>query len=133
MITQYFSLYCSLFVCIFKFIVLRKLYDLCFQICCEEASAYTSSNETNLAYSNLFVFIISMIFVSKSSNSCTVMFLYFFINVKQSHFSETRTCLKFKKVAFVGDSRMRGLFYQLAGSLSGRNMEFDNPVCMLAC
>jgi len=39
--------------------------------------------------------------------------------------SETRTCLKFKKVAFVGDSRMRGLFYHLAGSLSGKKLGAD--------
>eukprot|EP00794_Sanderia_malayensis_P017222 gene17222-18943_t len=33
---------------------------------------------------------------------------------------EIRTCLKNNKVAFIGDSRLRALFYQLSGSLSGR-------------
>ncbi|XP_065051911.1 N-acetylneuraminate 9-O-acetyltransferase-like [Rhopilema esculentum] len=37
--------------------------------------------------------------------------------------SEIRTCLRYSQVTFVGDSRMRGLFFNLAGLLSGKKIK----------
>ena len=65
----------------------------------------------------------------KSLSQSTHYILTVMFNSKQSLCSETRTCLKFKRVAFVGDSRMRGLFYHLARSLSGKTLGDDKGVC----
>ena len=46
-------------------------------------------------------------------------------------FSEIRTCLHHNPVAFIGDSKMRELFYELKAELSGAPFKEDGKKVLL--